>query len=113
MSGKIFRYSVKEPSFSLIRDGIKKIEGRLFKNTFCQINPGHYIIFYNRKDNFKVRVNVIKNYNNFRDMLVSEGIKLVTPLSNSLNESISIYRRLYSIEDEKKYGVIAIHVENI
>jgi len=107
-----YRYHLKDPAFSLIKKGTKKIEGRLYKNTFKNINSGDTICFFNnvKKDSYLVNVINIKKYNSFRNMLISEGIKNVTPLSKSLEESISIYRNYYSLEDEIKFGVIAIEL---
>ena len=113
MSTRIFRYSVKEPSFSLIKNGLKKIEGRLYKNTFCEINNGDLINFYNKKNNFTIKVIKVTKYKNFKDMLVDNGINIVTPLSKSLDESLSIYRNIYTVKDEEKYGVIAIELDKI
>ena len=109
---KTFKYSVKEPSFTLIKNGIKKIEGRVYKNSFRNIKINDIIIFYNNKINYQVHVIKINKYNNFKNMLLAEGIKNVTPLSNNLEESIAIYRNLYSEDIEKKFGVISLRINN-
>ena len=106
-----FNYNLNEVAFALIETGEKQIEGRLFKNSFTKIKKDDVIIFKN-KDNFlKVRVVKTARYNTFKEMLINEQILRVTPLSKSLNESVSIYRKFYSEKDELKYGVLAITIE--
>ena len=111
MEKKIFNYTVKEPSFTLIKNGIKKIEGRLFKNSFRKIRRNDTILFRNNNRFVKTEVIDINHYNNFTEMLLKENIKNVTPLSNNIDESLSIYRKIYTQDDENKFGVIAIHLK--
>ena len=47
MKKQIFNYTIKEPSFTLIKNGTKKIEGRLFKNSFRKIKRNDLIVFSN------------------------------------------------------------------
>ena len=108
---KTFKYSINEIALSLIESGMKKVEGRLFKNTFTKIKKGDTIIFFNKDRNIKVSVFNIKKYNSFSDMLINEGICRTTPLSDSLKNSLSIYRKYYSYEDELTYGVLAITIK--
>ena len=110
-----YRYHLREPAFSLIKEGKKIFEGRLFKNTFKNIRPNDVLCFYNNQrkteDSYLIQVLNTYKYETFSLMLISKGIKNVTPLSKSLNDSINIYRKYYSQEDEKKYGVIAIKLK--
>ena len=110
----IFRYSLREPSFSLVKNGIKTIEGRLFKNTFKKINKDDIINFYNyKKESIMTKVINIRKYNNFNIMIQTENLKLLNPLSKSTEESLNIYNKIYKCEDEIKYGVIALEIELI
>lgn len=108
---KTFKYSVNEIALSLIESGAKKIEGRLYKNTFINLKIGDKIIFFKKGKNIMVTVTNLTRYKNFKSMLLKEGISRVTPLSNSLETSLSIYNNFYSKEDELKYGVLAITIE--
>ena len=111
MEKQIFNYTIKEPSFTLIKNGIKKVEGRLFKNTFCNIKSNDVILFRNNNRYIKTQVVKVTYYKNFYEMLLNEGIKNVTPLSDNINDSLSIYRKIYRQDNENKYGVIAIHLK--
>ena len=106
-----FKYCVNETALSLIESGEKKVEGRLFKNTFIKLKKGDKIIFFNKEKNIKVSILDLTRYTNFRSMLLTEGISRVTPLSNNLETSLSIYRKYYSKYDELRYGVLAITIE--
>ena len=110
MSQEIFNYTVKEPSFTLIKNGTKKIEGRLFKNSFKKIKANDVIIFRNNKNSIRTKVEKINNYDSFYNMLTNENISKVTPLAKNIEESLQIYNSIYNINDEENYGVIAIHL---
>ena len=107
------KYHLKELAFTLIKEGKKTIEGRLNKNSFKKIGVNDIINFTNNTDNIYVKVIDIKKYSSFLDMLKSEDINKVTPLSNSIEESLNIYRNCYSKNAEDKYGVLAFNIELI
>ena len=46
-------------------------------------------------------------------MLINTGIKNTTPLATSFTKAINIYNNIYSKEDIKKYGVLAIYLKKI
>lgn len=108
-----FKYSLKEPALSLIINGTKKIEGRLCKNTFKNINSGDIITFYNKDSKVDVIVTKVVKFNNFGSMLINTVIKNTTPLATSFTKAINIYNNIYSKEDIKKYGVLAIYLKKI
>lgn len=112
MEKQIFKYTIKEPSFTLRKNRIKKIEGRLCKNTFCNIKSNDVILFRNNNRYIETHVVKVTYYKNFYEMLLNEGIKNVTPLSDNIDDSLSIYRKIYRQDNENKYGVIAIHLKN-
>ena len=106
-------YYLKNTAFHLIKEGKKTIEGRLNKNSFQKIKINDIINFKNKNDNIYVQVIDIKKYSSFLDMLKTEDIKKITPLSNSIGESLNIYRNCYSKTAEEKYGVLAIKLSVI
>lgn len=107
-------YSLREPSFSLVKDGKKTIEGRLNKNTFKKININDTINFYNYKnDSISVKVIDIRKYKSFTDMIDNEDLNKITPLSKSKKESIQIYKNIYNRNNELKFGVIALEISLI
>ena len=69
MKKQIFNYTVKEPSFTLIKNGIKKIEGRLFKNSFRKIKRNDIILFRNDNRFIETEVIHINHYNIFFQLI--------------------------------------------
>ena len=108
-----FKYSLKEPALSLIKNGSKIVEGRLNKNTFKNINSGDTITFFNKDKNVNTMVSKVVKYDNFSTMLISTGLKNTTPLARTLKDALKIYHNIYSQNDIEKYGVLAIHLKKI
>lgn len=106
-------YHLKSVAFQLIKTKKKIIEGRLNKSSFQKIQINDVINFINMNQNIYVKVLDIKNYPTFRKMLETENFKDITPLSESIEDSIKIYRNCYSEKAEEKYGVLAIKIELI
>lgn len=104
---------LKEPWFTLIKKGIKTVEGRPNKGIFKNIKVGDTIQFFNYKNSILVIVTDIVKYNTFRDMLEMEGLDKVLPDNsiNNLDEGVAIYGKYYSPEIEKEYGVLAIKIK--
>jgi len=101
---------LQEEYLKLIKEGKKKIEGRLYDEKRRQIKPGDIINFEGR---LKVKVKALRVYSSFREMLEKEGLERVLPNVKSIDEGVQVYRKFYSEEEEKKYGVVAIEVEPI
>lgn len=97
--------NVQEPYFSLIKNGLKIVEGRLGKNKYFDLKMGDKVLFNN---DLERKVEKIVKYSSFREMLIFEGLKNVLPNVKSLEEGEKIYYQFYSKEDEQKYGVVAI-----
>ncbi len=98
-----------------IVNGKKIIEGRLYDEKRKKIGIGDCIIFkpvghMTRNTLLYTVVLGLRHYNSFREMLEKEGIERVLPGVYDLNEGVEVYREYYSVEDEKKYGVIAIEL---
>ncbi len=105
-----WRMGLQEEYLRAIAEGKKKVEGRLYDEKRQGIKPGDTIIFENK---LMCVVKDVRVYSSFREMLESEGIENVLPGVESVEEGIMVYRRFYSEEKEKKYGVAAIEVEPV
>lgn len=105
------KYHLKKKAFNLIKDGTKTIEGRLNKSSFKNIKVNDFLNFHNDGHNIFVKIIDIKNYKTFYEMLTSENLKDITPISESINESLKIYYNCYSKENEIKYGVLALKIK--
>lgn len=64
---------------------------------------------------FKVKITRIKKYKTFESYLRNERLKhtLPVPEVKTIADGFSVYRKYYSVADEKKYGVLAIQMEVI
>jgi ASC-1-like (ASCH) protein len=105
-----WRMGLQEEYLKAIAEGKKKIEGRLYDEKRQKIKPGDIIIFENK---LMCVVKDIRVYSSFREMLESEGIENVLPGVRDIEEGIKVYRKFYSEEKERKYGVAAIEVEPV
>jgi ASC-1-like (ASCH) protein len=99
--------NVDEKWLTYIIKGRKTIEGRLNKNKFKLMRPGDMIIF---NGIIKKEIIAIRYYNYFEDYLKTEGIDKCLPDVVDIYDGINIYRDIYSVEDEIKYGIIAIEL---
>nr|WP_206206092.1 ASCH domain-containing protein [Thermococcus sp. JdF3] len=99
---------LQEEYLKAIAEGRKRIEGRLYDEKRQGIRPGDEIIFENK---LVCVVKDVRVYSSFREMLEKEGIENVLPGVGSVEDGVKVYRRFYSEEKERKYGVAAIEVE--
>ena len=105
---KTYEVNVQEPYFTHIKNGIKKVEGRLNKSKFAEMNIGDEILL---NEEVKLEITNKTIYKTFRDMISFEGIKNVIPDAKSLDEAEAVYYKFYSKEDESNFGVSAIEVK--
>jgi ASC-1-like (ASCH) protein len=107
---------LSEPWFSLISLGLKTVEGRKNKGIFKEMKVGDIIQWTNDDfDNRTVLTKLIKKveYDTFSDYLNNEGLENCLPGMPSLEHGLSVYFKYFTKEDEKEFGVIAIHLELI
>ena len=75
--------NLSEPWFSLIKLGLKKVEGRLIKDDFSKMGSGDYILFSNNEFNFvrtfRVMITSVCKYNSFEDYLQNETLENALP----------------------------------
>ncbi len=64
-----------------------------------------------RPGNFRFKVREIRKYKSFKEMLKKEGLKNVLPDQININKGVEVYRKYYSTQDEKKFGVLALRAE--
>lgn len=103
---------VSEPWFTLIKLGLKAVEGRLKRGEFDDMRVGDRIKLVNSDLGFKrefiVMIEWITYYDNFADYLEAEGLTGTLPGVDTMEEGLAVYYKYYTEEDEKKYGVIAM-----
>ncbi|QKF93479.1 ASCh domain-containing protein [Fadolivirus algeromassiliense] len=115
--GDIKQISVQEPWFSYIRDGIKKIEGRLNKGLFASFKVGDVVIWFTfdkntrQRKEFKTKIIKINKYKTFEEMISTEGLQNILPGIKTIQDGIEIYRQWYNEQVERQFGVVGIVVE--
>lgn len=111
----IHEMKLNEKPFNNINNGVKKIELRLFDEKRSKINLNDYIVFKNTSDlskTLKVKVIGLLRYNTFADLFKDVDYNICGP-ANSLSEKLNNIHKIYSEEEENKYGILAIHVEKV
>ena len=107
-SKKPYTITVRQPWFNLIKEGKKTVEGRLNKGLFSKLEIGDEIVWICKKLKHKIKVIKIKQYKSFSEMIKQEQLENVLPGIKNDAEGVKVYRRFYTEEDEKNYGVVAI-----
>lgn len=105
--------SVSEPWFSLMKNKKKKIEGRLNKGTFAELQKGEIIKFVNGGDNFRAKIKKIVKYDTFKQYLSQEGLKRTLPNVKTIEEGCDIYYKYYTREQEKEFKILAIYIKKM
>lgn len=110
-----YTLNVSEPWFSLIKLGIKTVEGRLSKGKFKEMKPGDIIRWTNQEFDFErsfySRIVSKIQYTNFEEYLDREGLDKCLPGIDNLENGLSVYYKYYTKQNEKEYGVVAIKLE--
>lgn len=109
--------TVQQPYFDFIKNGTKTIEGRINRDKFASFAQGDVIkIYCNTDDESKFITAYIKDvrrYVSFYHYLYCEGIQKTLPNVHNIYEGCGVYYQLYTLEQEKKYGVVAIELYTI
>ena len=105
----LIQFNVQEPYKSQILSGQKTVEGRLNKGKFWALKVGDFLQFDDTGEQVKV-VNLTL-YPSFQEMFESEGLKHIVPDIKTIEQGIAVYRKFYSIEQEKEFWVIAIEMK--
>lgn len=70
----VYRKHLSEPWFTLVWQGAKEVEGRLFTGDFAEMAVGDTIEFYNQAQAVAVRVTYTRKYATFDEYLCAEGL---------------------------------------
>ena len=104
--------NISEPWFSLIKVGLKTVEGRLNKGDFMSLNKGDILSITNNELGFErkyeIQITSIHKYKTFSDYLKKEKIEKCLPGIDTIEDGVKVYYKYYSKHDEEKYNIIAI-----
>ena len=111
-----YKKHLSEPWFTLIKLGLKTVEGRLNKGDFGKMNIGDTITFYNEDFEYRevtVKITKINNYKTFEKYLKKETLTNCLPGFYRISDGLKVYYKYFSIEDEKEYEIKAFHLDFI
>lgn len=100
--------------FKKVATGAKTVEGRINKPSLHSLKENDIIRFLNNENEeefIEVRINYLKQYSTFHDMLLQEGLQACLPGVLTLDEGVKTYHQFPSYkEGEKELGVLAIGI---
>jgi len=107
----IYEKNLSEPWFSLIKLGIKKVEGRLNKGDFANMNIGDVILFINNELGFErkftIEIKDIACYDSFHLYLEKETLERCLPGIDNIEDGLNVYYKYYKRSDELEYKIKA------
>ena len=107
----IYEKNLSEPWFSLIKLKIKKVEGRLNKGDFANMNIGDFILFTNNElgfeRKFKIEIKGTSYYENFQTYLETETLERCLPGIEDIENGLNVYYKYYKKSDELEYKIKA------
>lgn len=118
----VWEFGLEKGPFAAVVIGRKTIEGRLNKGKFAEFAAGDIVnIREDYRDEHGVRhdgqiggvqveVVAVRKYPNFRALVEAEGVERVGSVPMTMKEAIDGYAGYYPLEDQVKYGVLAIEV---
>ena len=105
--------NVSEPWFSLMKNKKKKIEGRLNKGSFAELQKGEIIKFINNNESFKAKIKKIVKYDTFKEYLSQEGLKRTLPNIKTIDDGCNIYYKYYTKAQEREFKILAIYIKKM
>lgn len=112
MTNNMYVVNIKPIAFQNIKLGTKKIEGRLEKGIFHEMDVADIIKFVNSKTKESVtkKVGHLKRYFNFERMLTDENMNDILPWCNDIEVGVKHYTSLYKNYNERDFPVLAIFI---
>ncbi len=115
LTGQESKITLGGPYFEAIKEGIKKIEGRIATDKYGNLKRGDVVIFVNKNSGEEIRTVVIRTakYEDFDKLVDNEDVSKLIPGEDKESAKI-IYKGLYQGNDEeliRQHGVIAIELK--
>ena len=109
-----FEVTIREPWLSLIENGQKQVEARLFKGIFTEFKVNDTIRFINnhngKEKSVTVKITKLTKYPNFRELLFNEKFYRVLPGYPDVKCGNILFERIYKFNEIKEFGALAIEV---
>ena len=107
--------SLNSQPFEKIKNGYKVIEVRLYDEKRQRVNPKDIIVFSNLSDKTEklaVEVLGLSIFSSFRELFSNfEKLKFGHLINETVEGQINRQREHYTEGEEKKYGVVGIHIK--
>ena len=107
----VFKIHCKDPWFSLIRQGIKTVEGRKNTHTYKRLQEGSLIDFTNGKESFIAVVTEVRQYPTLEAYLEDVTLEKALPGISCLEEALNVYHQWSSPEKINEYGFLGIFIK--
>jgi len=101
--------AISDPYYDYVRDGRKSWEIRLKKGGWENLKKGEAILLFRhggRGEFLIVEILERREFGSIAEALKHVGIKNAIPQARNVSDALSEYRRFYSEEKERKYGVV-------
>ena len=111
-----YEMKLKEKYFDMIKCGGKIYEIRLNDEKRWLIDAGDIIVFKKEPCLIEKINTIVKDiiyFSSFEEMASTLPLEKVGFLKERSEDVANIYHEFYTVEDETKYGVVAIKVEKI
>ena len=109
-----FEVTIREPWLSLIENGQKQVEARIFKGIFTEFKVNDTIRFINnhngKEKSVTVKITKLTKYPNFRELLFNEKFYRVLPGYPDVKCGNILFERIYKFNEIKEFGALAIEV---
>ena len=113
---KTYNMKLLPQYFNYIKKGTKRLELRLNDEKRKNLEINDIIIFEkisNDIEYLNTRVKKIYKYKNFNDLVNDFDIRLIADKSITKDELLQALNKIYTIEQQNKYGVLTIEIELI
>ncbi len=111
----IHHMNLNDKPFYNIINGSKRIELRLYDKKRKSISINDTIIFHrvlDENETVSVKVIGLLIYNSFEELFNDIDYNISGP-ANTLNEKLENIHKIYSYEDEEKFGILGIRLKKM
>lgn len=110
---KTYDLYIRQPWFTLIKEGFKEVEGRLYKGEVKDYKIGDTINIINKNINgvqkiLPVEITKLTKYPDFKSLLYNEKLFRVLPGFPSIRTGNELYEKIYPHRVIKENGALAI-----
>ena len=91
------------PTFTLIQNGVKKVEGRKYSPKYQQYNVGDTLVFTFNGDSVSATITFLHKYKTLEDYLRGETVEAVLPGVTSFDAAVRLYNTWSSPQERELF----------